>query len=92
MRFGPYTNRIHNPNRPEMNHMNHMNHMSHIRKQNPNRPDIRYGQDPKNTPCMYEPLPMGCRNKDCRFQHYKHDPNRGAKFHKFLEAIDPSQN
>ena len=85
MRIGPYTNRIHNPNRPEMNHryhMPHMNNMSHKKptshQHNPNRPNIIYGQDPKNTPCMYEPLPMGCRKKDCRFQHYNHN--------KFLKA------
>ena len=90
-RFGPYTNRIHNPNRPEMKQYNPNNHMSHNRKptsfqHNPNTPDIRYGQDPKNTYCMYEPLPMGCRNIKCKFQHYNHHPSKGAKFNKSLEA------
>ena len=84
MRFVPYTNRIHNPNRYQMNHINNMSNKKPTSHQhNPNRPNIVYGLDPKNSYCMYEPLPMGCRKKDCRFQHYKHDPNRAANFSQF---------
>ena len=68
-----------NPYRPyrDINHRNYMEQRlqetetwnRNYRKQNPNRPNIIYGQNPSNTPCMYDTFPQRCREKQCRFQH-----------------------